>query len=138
MLAGGAGSFTADARGEISAVSAALEPDAREPITFERLPDTVRLSRPELQRFVGTYGPSPRETFRVELTPATDSLRVVFPGQPAQTLVPVRATEFVLPASPGYLLRFVLPTGRRPDQPATEVLTIQPEGVFRDKRRAAE
>ncbi len=130
--------FATDARGDISAVSAPLEPDAREPITFERLPDTVRLTRAQLLPFVGIYGPSPRESFRVELAPSFDSLRVAFPGQPAQMLVPVRATEFVIPASPGYLLRFVVPAGAPPATPATEVLTIQPEGVFRDRRRQEE
>ena len=128
--------FTTDARGDIGAVSAGLEPDAREPITFERLPDTIRLSRVQLQRFAGAYGPSVRETFRIELVPTTDSLRLVYPGQSAQMLVPVRPTEFILPAAPGYLLRFVLPVTGPPDQPATEVLTVQPEGVFRDRRRA--
>lgn len=130
-------SFATDTRGEISAVSASLEPDAPAPITFERLPDTVRLSRPQLLRFVGTYGPSPRDAFRVELTPdKPDSLLVRYPGQPTQRLLPVRPTEFILPGMPGYLLRFVLPPSGLPSQPATEVLTIQPEGVYRDRRRS--
>ena len=128
--------FTTDARGEVSAVSTALDADAREPLAFQRLPDTVRLTRAALARFVGIYGPSPRETFRVELAPAGDTLRATFPGQPVHALVPVRPTEFVAPDLPGYLLRFVLPATGRPDQPATEVLTIQPEGVYRDRRRA--
>lgn len=126
--------FTTDARGEIGGVSAALEPDIRELITFERLPDTVRLTRAQLQRFAGSYGPSRRDVFRVELRETTDSLRILFPGQAAQTLVPVRPAEFVLPGLPGYLLRFVLPANAPPSQPATEVLTIQPEGVLRDRR----
>jgi hypothetical protein len=55
------------------------------------------------------------------------------PGQPDRTLVPTRRTEFRVRHEPGILLRFVLPTTGT--APATEVLTIEPEGVFRDRRR---
>ncbi len=127
--------FTTDARGEVSALSGALEPDAREPIRFVRQPDTVRVSRAQLRRFAGVYGPSPREAFRVELRESSDTLRIRLKGEPALPLVPIRPTEFVVPGMPGYLLRFVLPASGPPDQPATEVLTIQPDGVFRDRRR---
>ncbi len=128
--------FATDPRGDIGSLSVALEPDA-EPVAFERLPDTLHLTRAELQRLVGTYGPSAREAFRVELptAPGADTLRVLYPGQPPYRLMPVRPMEFIIPGMPGYLLRFVIPEGGAPNQPATEVLTIQPEGVLRDKRR---
>jgi CubicO group peptidase (beta-lactamase class C family) len=127
--------FETDPRGDIGSLSVALEPDA-EPLTFERLPDTLHLTRAQLQRFVGTYGPSARETFRVELPAGRgDTLRLQYPDQPAYPLLPVRPNEFSVRGLPGYLLRFVVPASGAADQPATEILTIQPEGVLRDRRR---
>ena len=130
--------FATDARGDISAVSATLDPEAREPLVFERLPDTLRLSPAELRRFAGLYGPSPREAFRVQLRPAADSLVLLIPGETERVLVPTRPAEFSVRGEPGILLQFVLPETGNPGAPATEVLTIEPDGVYRDRRQAEE
>lgn len=127
--------FLTDARGDVSRLTVALEPEA-EPVAFERVPDTVRLARAELLRFVGDYGPSVRESYRVALADNADTLRITWAGQGPYALVPVRANEFIIPRLPGYTLRFVLPEGG--NGPAMEVLTIQPDGIFRDRRRPEE
>ncbi len=126
--------FGTDARGEVSTVSARLEPEA-EPIVFERIVEAWPLTRAELVRFIGTYGPSAEASYRIYLPPNADTLRVAWPGQPEYALLPVRPTEFILPKLPGYILRFTLPPNV-PTAPATEILTIQPDGLYRDRRRA--
>lgn len=126
--------FVTDARGDVSRLTVALEPEA-EPIAFDRVPDTIRLARADLLRFVGEYGPSVRESYRVVLPETADTLRITWAGQGPYALVAVRANEFIIPRLPGYTLRFVLPENG--SGPATEVLTIQPDGIFRDRRRPA-
>lgn len=127
--------FSTDARGDVSQVAARLEPEAV-PIVFTRVVEALRLSRAELQRFVGTYGPSAQLSYRVYLPADSDSLRVAWPGQPEYTLRPVRTIgEFVVPQLPGYTLKFTLPAGGPPEAPATDIITVQPDGLFRDRRR---
>ncbi len=66
--------------------------------------------------------------FTVEVVLEGDDLTAIVTDQPPYNLEPYRGTEFRFRELSGYSIRFV------PD--AGEILVIQPDGVYRGKRKA--
>jgi CubicO group peptidase (beta-lactamase class C family) len=117
--------FLGNVRGNLS-LSMALEPHV-DPIVFERLPDK-RLRDPAfLQRLVGDYE-VPGQIITIILQGTVLKVRVG--GQPALELEPRGSEEFTIKGLASISLRFVLES----DGPASEMLLVQPGGVFTARR----
>ena len=115
--------FGSDVRGHVHEVRVPFEPAAR-PIVFERRPPSEMRDPGFLGRFTGEYELS-GAVLKVRLR-ETGELTMEVPGQPIYTLVPYREGEFTLDGVDGYLVRFVVE-----GEQATELVSIQPNGVFR-------
>lgn len=118
--------FLGDAAGKLSRVEIGFEMMV-DPIVFERMP-AARLSDPAyLERLTGKYELPPQVvTIRLQ----SDRLVADVPGQPPFMLVPKGEDEFELEGMSGFGLKFTL----EGDGPATEVIFIQPNGVFAAQR----
>jgi hypothetical protein len=120
--------FSTDARGDIVALAAPLEPTVGD-IIFERVPDQALRDHGFLAQFVGSYeliGAPMSIAFKDEAT-----LLARLPGQPDVELVPRRGREFAVKGLSGYGIEFVC------DDAGTvvEALVTQPWGSFTAKRR---
>jgi hypothetical protein len=114
--------FLSDADGDITALTAALEPSV-EPLRFERLPD-ARARDPEvLRQLCGTYAMGPIEV--VVAQKSDQVLTVAVPGAPPFELVPGRGLRFEVKGQPGITAEFeVGETG------VVTRLVAQPLGIF--------
>jgi CubicO group peptidase (beta-lactamase class C family) len=98
-------SFLSDRNGDISSLSAPLEPSVDD-IVFERLPDKQLTERTFIEPFTGQY------EFPGSPVPLTISLRgentlvASVPGQPVLELVPTRGTTFNLKTLNGVSIEF--------------------------------
>jgi CubicO group peptidase (beta-lactamase class C family) len=120
--------FLTDTRGRVSELTVPFEPRT-EAILFHRLPSR-RLSDPTfLSRLTGSYR-LPGATATVSLK--GEVLVVQVAGQPALELQPAGEDEFTIKTLTGFGVRFTLPA----EGPATEVIFIQPNGVFTASRVA--
>jgi len=120
--------FLGDAAGKLSRVEIDFEMMV-DPIVFARMP-AAKLSDPAyLARLTGKYELPPQVvTIRLQ----KDHLVADVPGQPSFVLEPKGEDEFGLEGMSGYGMKFTL----EGDGPATEVIFIQPNGVFTAKRLA--
>ncbi len=100
--------FGLDAQGKSDEVTLGLAPD----YPFKRVPDEVKstaavaLSEAELKTFAGVYE-SKAPPVEVSLEIVGGKLKVILPGQPAYTLVPVAANRFSIEGAPeGFFVQF--------------------------------
>lgn len=115
-------SFITDQRGRVSRLEAPLEPLV-DPLVFTREPDARMADPAFLARLAGRYRvPGQIISVRVQGT----VLVMQAGGQPALELVPSGDLEFDLKAVTGFSARFTLPA----EGPATELILVQPNGVF--------
>ena len=115
-------SFITDLRGRVSRLETPLEPLV-DPLTFTREPDARLVDPNFLARLTGRYSvPGQIISVRVQGT----VLVMQASGQPALELVPSGDLEFDLKAITGFSARFTLTA----EGPATELILVQPNGVF--------
>jgi hypothetical protein len=117
-------SFRGDPGGHIEGFEVSLEPMV-DPIHFERQPDQKLRDPAFLSRLVGEYKLPGDSKLAVTLAGATLSIQVT--GQPVLALRPAGGEEFkVADWAADITVRFTVPAKGR----ATEVVLIQPQGVF--------
>ena len=120
--------FQTDQNGNVYQMTTAMDP-LSEDMTFKKQAPR-RLSDPAfLQNLAGKYKMDKAET-RVTIEARNRTLYATVPGQPTYTLEPFQGTEFKIKELNGYSVEFQL----GPDNKATAISLIQPEGVFSAKR----
>ncbi len=122
--------FHTNAKGDVDALAMPLEAQTAE-IVFEKKPP-ARLSDPAfLKSATGTFVLVDQPSVAVTVTLEGDALTALVPGQPPYTLEAYRGTEFRFRELTGYSIRFL------PDDKGVidELLVIQPDGVYRGKRK---
>ena len=121
--------FRTNVRGDIDRVQVPLQPDV-DPIEFLRQPPDSMSDPSFLKRFVGEY-----EVMGATATVALrgETLTVTLPRQPTYELVPYHDAEFDLKGMKGYSVRFLVQDGA-----VTEMIFIQPNGVFTAERKTPE
>ena len=109
-----------------------FEPQVSE-IVFTKKPP-AKLSDPAfVKTLTGVYAFVDNPTFTVTIALKGDnSLTATVPNQPVYDLVPYRGTEFTLKGLTGFSARFVLDAKGS----VTELLMIQPNGVFSAKKKS--
>jgi len=123
--------FRTNAKGDVDGLSIPLEPSAPE-ILFTRKPP-ARLTDPVFLRTLeGTFAMVDNPTFTVTVTLQGDKLTATVPGQPTYALEPYQGTEFKLKGLTGFTVRFLLDAKGA----VTEVLLIQPDGIYSAKKKA--
>jgi hypothetical protein len=121
--------FRTNPKGDVDSLSMPLETQAAD-IVFERLPP-ARLSDPGfLKTLAAEYVLVDQPSITVAVVLEGDELTAVVTDQPTYHLEPYRGTEFRFRELSGYAIRF-LPEAR-------EILVIQPDGVYRGKRKDSE
>ena len=122
-------SFSTNMQGDISGLSAPLEPTVAD-IVFIRRPKQEMTERAFLERFVGEY-----EVMGITLTVSLkgeDALQVVLPGQPQFELEPYKGTEFHLKGLSGFGIEF-----KSDDSGAVvEAIVTQPGAVLTARKKA--
>ena len=122
-------SFSTNVQGDISGLSAPLEPTVAD-IVFTRRPRQEMTERAFLERFVGEY-----EVMGITLTVSLkgeNALQVVLPGQPQFELEPYKGTEFHLKGLSGFGIEF-----KSDDSGAVvEAIVTQPGAVLTARKKA--
>jgi CubicO group peptidase (beta-lactamase class C family) len=120
--------FQTDQNGNVYQMTTAMDPLSEDMVFKKQAPR--RLSDPAfLQNLAGKYKMDKTET-RVTIEARNQILYATVPGQPTYTLEPFQGTEFKIKELNGYSVEFQL----GPDNKATAISLIQPEGVFGAKR----
>jgi CubicO group peptidase (beta-lactamase class C family) len=118
--------FRTNPKGDVDALSMPLETRTAD-IVFERLPP-ARLSDPGfLKTLAAEYVLVDQPSITVAVVLEGDELTAVVTDQPTYHLEPYRGTEFRFRELSGYAIRFLPEAG--------EILVIQPDGVYRGKRK---
>ncbi|MBS0196891.1 MAG: serine hydrolase [Planctomycetes bacterium] len=118
--------FRTNTAGEIDAVEMLMDPTVK-PIVFTKKGDS-RLSDPVyLGRFVGDYQLGPQT---ISFSLKGNTLVAKVPGQPPYDLIPQRDDSFNLKGLTGFSVKFTVEGNA-----ATQVMFVQPNGVFAAKRK---
>jgi hypothetical protein len=120
--------FSANHRGEITHLSAPLEPTIRD-IVFDRVPDETMTDPAFLAPLCGTYE---LMGLPVVVSFKGDSLQVSVPGQPEYVLTPVGGTEFAVRGLSGFSVTFNVDA----EGNVTEALLSQMGALFTAPRRS--
>lgn len=120
--------FGMNEAGEITRVSIALEPTLK-PIVFSRIPKVIEMTFGNLQEYVGEYEIS---GVAIKIFLKGTQLAMLVPGQPEYELLPVKEDVFTLKNLEGFKVQF----NRNDKNEITELLSIQPNGTFKAKRKA--
>jgi hypothetical protein len=120
--------FRTNPKGDVDALSMPLEPQTAD-IVFDKQPP-ARLSDPAfLKTLAGAYVLVDQPSVTVEVVLEGDELTALVTDQPPYQLEPYRGNEFRFRELAGYSIRFLPEAG--------EILVIQPDGVYRGKRKAS-
>jgi len=120
--------FNMDLAGNISGLSANLEPSLANPIVFIRTPKAKAVSAEILQKYVGDYVIGP-VTIKVYIKGGL--LYFFVPGQPEYELANVGVDKFALKPLNGYFAQFVLDDQGQ----VNALLAIQPNGTFKATKK---
>jgi CubicO group peptidase (beta-lactamase class C family) len=122
--------FQTNTRGDVDSLAMPLEPQAAE-IVFTKKPPARLFDPAFLKTLAGTYAMVDQPSVTIQIDVKGSVLTAVAMGQPQYTLEPYRGTEFKFKELTGYAIRFLLDANGS----VQEALMIQPEGVFRAKRK---
>jgi len=124
--------FETNMKGDVDRVAVPFEPQVSE-IVFTKRPPS-KLSDPTfLKSLAGVYAFVDNPTVTVTIAVSGGNvLTATVPGQPVYELEPYRGTEFTLKGLTGFSARFVVDEKGA----VTELLLVQPNGVFSTKRRS--
>ena len=112
--------FQTNDAGDISEVKLKFEPTL-DPIPFTRSPEEASVSEEKLESYVGIYALS-GANLKISLNDG--QLKLLVPGQPEYTLIPIKENEFVIRGLTGYKVRF------EETEEILNMLLIQPNGTF--------
>jgi hypothetical protein len=118
--------FQMNKKGDISSISAALEPALQEDIVFTRAAE--KISQDVLRTLTGDYL---LNGMTVTVALAGDSLRLTFPGQPQYELVPTQGLMFDIKGMAGFSVEFTKDDSGK----ITAAVFHQPNGVFTASRK---
>ncbi len=113
--------FQSDLKGNVSAVALPLEPAVKN-IVFTKKPDPKYYNADYLKKFEGNYDLTGRI---ISIRLAGNSLKLIVPGQPQYTLIPVLGDQFVLKEYSVISISF--PSGKNGE--VTKLLLIDPDDV---------
>lgn len=121
-------SFLSNLKGEIDQLLIKVEPALKE-MTFTRKIEVQNIDASALALYVGEYdfGGQTAKVF----TKGDKTLMLFVPGQPEYELLPIKAHEFKIKILDGFNIRFEISAEGK----VTEMLSIQPNGTFRAKRK---
>ncbi|MBL0739707.1 serine hydrolase [Chryseolinea lacunae] len=120
--------FTTGMDGSVAELHLKLEPAVKD-IVFKRMPDAVAVAPTTLASYVGDYDFG-GQVAKVYLKDTT-KLFLFVPGQPEYELAAIKQHEFKIKILEGFQVKFETdPKGQ-----VTELLSIQPNGTFRAKRK---
>ncbi len=120
--------FELDQAGDIQQLVSELETGV-DPIIFERALEVKDLSEKELDVYVGVYE---MQGVPITVSNKEGSLRMLVPGQPEYTLLPVKQHEFNLKGLDGY--KAIFKVGERGEK-ASAIVSVQPNGSFTIPRK---
>ena len=119
--------FRTNPKGDVDALAMPLETQTAD-IVFDKQPP-ARLSDPAfLKTLAGEYALVDQPSVTVDVVIEGNELTAIVTDQPPYHLDPYRGTEFRFRELTGYAIRFLPEAG--------EILVIQPDGVYRGKRKA--
>lgn len=120
--------FKTNETGDIESLTSSIEPTT-DAIVFKRTPNTLEVDAKTLEQYVGKYDLAGTE---ISVYIKKEKVLYVFlKGQPEYELVPTAIHKFNLKVLDGYKVEFVDTDGK-----ITDVKFIQPNGVFKAKRKA--
>lgn len=122
-------SYTTNTQGEISTLSAKIEPALDHPIEFVRKPEEIKLDAKTLEAYVGEYLLD-GATVKVYTKDKT-KLYVLVPGQPEYELMAIGKDIFAIKILEGYKLEFT----QQEKGLFQEAVFKQPNGNFVAKRK---
>lgn len=120
--------FGMNQAGEINRISVNFEPSLQ-PIVFNRIPKIIDVAFDSLQQYVGEYEIS-NVIIKIYMK-GNNSLAMLVPGQPEYELLPVKDNLFTLKGLEGFKVQFV----KNDKNKITELLSIQPNGTFKAKKK---
>lgn len=112
--------FQTNDLGDIETVRLKFEPTL-DPIIFTRTPEQTDVDPQILASYVGTYTLSGAE---LKVYMKEENLRLLVPGQPEYTLIPVTENEFLIKGLSGFKANFV------PRDNSVDLMLLQPNGTF--------
>jgi hypothetical protein len=121
--------FNMDLTGNIAGVDFDLEPSIGHPIVFTRAPLAKKVSKEELQKYVGDYQLGASLTIKVLIRDAALYLSV--PGQPDYELVPIDINKFSIKQLTNFTVQF----NTNDKGEVIELLSIQPNGTFKATKK---
>jgi len=120
--------FQMNANGDLTSFDIGLEPTLK-PISFTKSPKPKAISIDSLQKYVGDYELS-SIILKVSIK-NNKTLTLFVPGQPEYELVPVDKNKFSIKSLTGFTVQF----NANDKNEITEMLSIQPNGTFKAKRK---
>ena len=120
--------FQMNTNGDITSFDIGLEPTLK-PISFTKSPKAKAISIDSLQKYVGDYELS-NIILKVSIK-NNKTLTLFVPGQPEYELVPIDKNKFSLKSMTGFTIQFNV----NDQNEITEMLSIQPNGTFKAKRK---
>ncbi|MFN3969665.1 serine hydrolase [Flavobacterium sp.] len=120
--------FTTNESGEIASVKIKLD-DLLGPIEFKRKPNTIKVDKEVLAKYVGEYELAGMAT-KVYLK-NENKLYLFVPGQPEYELLPTDKHKFSIKNLEGFKIEFV----EEADNAINSVIFVQPNGKFTAKRK---
>ncbi|MFI5179818.1 MAG: serine hydrolase [Thermoanaerobaculia bacterium] len=119
--------FLTDKEGEISGLSAPMEPAVAD-VVFTRRPDAILTDPAHLAKLAGTYLLGPQT---IVFTLKGSALVMEIDGRPQPDLLPYTSERFRLKGSSGVTIQFVLDARGN----AVETKILRPDGVYSAKRK---
>ncbi|MBS1667761.1 MAG: serine hydrolase [Bacteroidetes bacterium] len=120
--------FQMNANGDLTSFDIGLEPTLK-PISFTKSPKAKAISIDSLQKYVGDYELS---SIILKISIKNNKTLTLFvPGQPEYELVPVDKNKFSIKSLTGFTVQFNV----NDKNEITELLSIQPNGTFKAKRK---
>ncbi|MGY0393215.1 serine hydrolase [Bizionia sp. KMM 8389] len=112
--------FQTNDLGDIESVKLKMEP-ALDALVFSRTPTEITIPKEALNKLTGSYLISGAE---IKISLENDNLRLLVPGQPEYTLIPIKENEFSIKGLSGYKTVFEEKDGK------LNLVFHQPNGIF--------
>ena len=118
-----------NSQGDIKSLSVHFEPAIEDPILFDRKLNKIEIDKIVLEKYVDDYQLT--SDIIVNTYIKNDVFYVFVPGQPEYELYPIAVDKFAFKILDGYKLEFKIDNKGK----VVEVLFIQPNGIFKAKKK---